>query len=147
MIGGQGEKKTLRLMAEHAEMANFTSGFDELPHKLEVLAGHCEAVGRDMATINKTSLASLFLGATMEEAVAKIDTRLAGLGMKWADLDDTARTQFGNRFVVGDPDTVGERIRDVIALGMDGICFNMVADGHEPEAVAFAGEVVTKALG
>ena len=147
MIGGQGEKKTLRLMAEHAGMANFTSGFDELPHKLEVLAGHCEAVGRDMATINKTSLASLFLGATMEEAVAKIDTRLAGLGMKWADLDDAARTQFGNRFVVGDPDTVGERIRDVIGLGMDGICFNMVADGHEPEAVAFAGEVVTKALG
>ena len=146
MIGGQGEKKTLRLMAEHAEMANFTSGFDELPHKLEVLAGHCEAVGRDMATINKTSLASLFLGATMEEAVAKIDTRLAGLGMKWADLDDATRTQFGNRFIVGDADTVGERIREYIGLGLDGICVNMVADGHEPEAVAFAGEVVTKAL-
>ncbi len=45
MIGGQGEKKTLRLMAEHAEMANFTSGFDELPRKLEVLAGHCADVG------------------------------------------------------------------------------------------------------
>ena len=49
MIGGQGEKKTLRLMAEHAEMANFTSGFDELPRKLEVLAGHCATVGRDIA--------------------------------------------------------------------------------------------------
>src|SRR5437016_4922436 len=58
MIGGQGEKKTMRLMAEHAEMANFTSGFDEIPHKLEVLAGHCERAGRDIATINKTPLAS-----------------------------------------------------------------------------------------
>ena len=48
MIGGAGEKKTLRLMAEHAEMANFTSPVDELPRKLEVLAGHCEDVGRDM---------------------------------------------------------------------------------------------------
>src|SRR5687768_11493246 len=51
MIGGQGEKKTLRLMAEHAEMANFISGYDELPRKLEVLAGHCADVGRDIDTI------------------------------------------------------------------------------------------------
>jgi F420-dependent oxidoreductase-like protein len=146
MIGGQGEKKTLRLMAEHAEMANFTSGFDELPRKLEVLASHCADVGRDMATINKTPLASLFLGATMEDAVAKVDSRLAGMGMRWADLDDAFKTQLGNRFIIGDADSVGERVQSIIALGLDGVCVNMVADGHDPEAVAFAGEVLTKAL-
>jgi F420-dependent oxidoreductase-like protein len=146
MIGGQGEKKTLRLMAEHAEMANFTSGFDELPRKLEVLAGHCADVGRDMATINKTPLASLFLGATMEDAVAKVDSRLAGMGMRWADLDDAFKTQLGNRFIIGDADLVGEQVQSLIALGLDGVCVNMVADGHDPEAVAFAGEVLTKAL-
>jgi F420-dependent oxidoreductase-like protein len=146
MIGGQGEKKTLRLMAEYADMANFTSGFDELPRKLEVLAGHCETVGRDMATINKTPLSSLFLGATMEEAIAKVDTRLAGMGMKWADLDEGFRAQLGSRFIIGDADTVGERIQALIGLGLDGVCVNMVADGHDPENVAFAGEVVTKAL-
>ena len=70
MIGGQGEKKTLRLMAEHAEMANFTSGFDEIPRKLEVLAQHCADVGRDPATINKTSLCSIAVGETMEDAVS-----------------------------------------------------------------------------
>src|SRR5437868_2637212 len=47
MIGGQGEKKTLRLMAQYADMSNFTSGIDELPRKLEVLAQHCAEVGRD----------------------------------------------------------------------------------------------------
>jgi F420-dependent oxidoreductase-like protein len=146
MIGGQGEKKTLRLMAEHAEMANFTSGFDELPRKLEVLAGHCADVGRDMATINKTPLASLFLGATMEDAVAKVDSRLAGMGMRWADLDDAFKTQLGNRFIIGDADSVGEQVQSLIALGLDGVCVNMVADSHDPEAVAFAGEVLTKAL-
>src|SRR3954471_13890296 len=71
MIGGQGEKKTLRMMAQYADMANFTSGYDELPHKLEVLAQHCADVGRDMNTINKTPLASLILGDTMEDAEAK----------------------------------------------------------------------------
>jgi alkanesulfonate monooxygenase SsuD/methylene tetrahydromethanopterin reductase-like flavin-dependent oxidoreductase (luciferase family) len=99
-----------------------------------------------MATINKTPLSSLFLGTTMEDAIAKVDTRLAGMGMKWADLDESFRAQLGSRFIIGDPDTVGERIAALIGLGLDGVCVNMVADGHDPEAVAFAGEVVTKAL-
>src|SRR3954471_22104827 len=89
MIGGQGEKKTLRLMAEHAEMANFTSGVDEIPRKLEVLAQHCADVGRDIDTINKTSLGMLLLGDTMEEAEAKRDKLLTDRGMPpWAQLDD-----------------------------------------------------------
>src|SRR3954447_18697657 len=41
MIGGQGEKKTLRLMANYADMANIITGRDEVARKLEVLAGHC----------------------------------------------------------------------------------------------------------
>src|SRR3954449_10864371 len=76
MIGGQGEKKTLRLMAQYADMANFTSGYDELPHKLDVLARHCDDVGRDIATINKTPLGMLVLGDTMEAAEAKRDALL-----------------------------------------------------------------------
>ena len=146
MIGGQGEKKTLRLMAEHADMANFTSGFDELPHKLEVLAGHCERAGRDMATINKTPLGSLFLGRTMEEAVAKVDERLAPMGMSWDALDDSIKGQFANRFLLGDADTVSEQVRGLLDVGMDGVTVNMPSDGHDVEAVAFAGEVLTKAL-
>ncbi|MGI8662970.1 MAG: LLM class F420-dependent oxidoreductase [Acidimicrobiales bacterium] len=145
MIGGQGEKKTLRLMAEHAEMANFTSGFDEIPHKLEVLAAHCERAGRDMATINKTPLASLFLGRTHEEGVAKLDERLAGMGMRWADLDEGSRKAFGARFLIGDADEVGEQVQGLLALGLDGITANMPSDGWDLEAVAFAGEVITKA--
>ncbi|CAN5225934.1 MAG: LLM class F420-dependent oxidoreductase [Nocardioides sp.] len=47
LIGGGGEKKTLRLVAQHADIWHtFVTG-DELDHKLSVLHGHCEAVGRD----------------------------------------------------------------------------------------------------
>jgi F420-dependent oxidoreductase-like protein len=60
MIGGGGERKTLRLVAQYADACNF---FDlrppfavDLPHKLEVLRAHCEDVGRDAATIEKTTL-------------------------------------------------------------------------------------------
>jgi F420-dependent oxidoreductase-like protein len=147
MIGGQGEKKTLRLMAEHAEMANFTSGFDEIPHKLEVLAQHCADVGRDMATINKTPLGSLILGHTVEEAEQKRTVLLQDRGMPpWDQLGDDIKAMIGARFVVGDADSAGEQLRALLDLGLDGFTFNMPADGWDTDAVAFAGEVVTKAL-
>ena len=147
MIGGQGERKTLRLMAQYADMANFTAGFDELPRKLEVLAGHCADVGRDPATINKTPLGSLIVGETMEAAEAKRTALLAERGMPpWDQLDDAIKAMIGTRFVVGDPDSVGEQLQSLRDLGLDGVTFNMPADGWEPEAVSFAGSVVTSAF-
>jgi F420-dependent oxidoreductase-like protein len=147
MIGGSGEKKTLRMMAQYAEMANFTSGYDELPHKLEVLAQHCEDVGRDINTINKTPLGSLIVAPTMKEAEAKRDGLLQARGMPpWAGLDDNLKQMIGARFVVGDADAAGEQLQSLLGLGLDGFTFNMPADGWEPEAVAFAGEILNKAL-
>jgi F420-dependent oxidoreductase-like protein len=54
MIGGGGEKKTLRLVARYADACNLFTGRDEA-HKLDVLRQHCEAVGRDYDTIYKTA--------------------------------------------------------------------------------------------
>jgi alkanesulfonate monooxygenase len=53
LIGGSGEKKTLRLVAQYAQACNLFGG-PELEHKLDVLRGHCEAVGRDYDEIEKT---------------------------------------------------------------------------------------------
>lgn len=65
LIGGGGEQKTLRLVAQYADACNLFAT-PEMPHKLDVLKGHCEAVGRDYAEIEKTSLtiAPLSLDAT-----------------------------------------------------------------------------------
>lgn len=55
LIGGSGEKKTLRLVAQYADVWNTTdSDVDVLQHKIEVLIRHCDAVGRDPAEIRKT---------------------------------------------------------------------------------------------
>src|ERR1700733_7883311 len=54
MIGGGGEKKTLRLVARYADACNVFAGRDEA-RKLDVLRQHCEAVGRDYDTIYKTA--------------------------------------------------------------------------------------------
>ncbi|MCE1178937.1 MAG: LLM class F420-dependent oxidoreductase [Micrococcales bacterium] len=51
LVGGGGEKKTLRIVAEHADIWHSFAAGEELAHKLDVLRGHCEGVGRDMAEI------------------------------------------------------------------------------------------------
>jgi len=55
LIGGGGERKTLRLVAQYADVWNSTdSEIDVLTHKIDVLTRHCETVGRDVAEIRKT---------------------------------------------------------------------------------------------
>jgi len=56
MIGGGGEKKTLRLVAQYADACNLFGTPDIVAHKLEVLKRHCDAVGRDMREIEVTAL-------------------------------------------------------------------------------------------
>lgn len=59
LIGGSGERKTLRLVAQYADACNlFATGPDELKHKIDVLDGHCRDVGRDPAEIQKTIMGS-----------------------------------------------------------------------------------------
>jgi F420-dependent oxidoreductase-like protein len=147
MIGGQGEKKTLRLMAQHAEMANFTSGFDELPHKLDVLRQHCADVGRDIDTINKTPLCSVVVGETMEEAVALRNGFLAARGLDFDSLDEATQAMVSARIVMGDADAAGEQVQKLMAMGLDGITANLPANGHDIDAVARTVGVLRAAVG
>jgi alkanesulfonate monooxygenase SsuD/methylene tetrahydromethanopterin reductase-like flavin-dependent oxidoreductase (luciferase family) len=88
LIGGGGERKTLRLVAQYADACNlFDTGLgpDGLPHKLEVLRRHCEDVGRDYAEIEKTCLARLSLGqqggqTPSGETLASVDETVERFG-------------------------------------------------------------------
>ncbi len=70
LIGGGGERKTLRLVAQYADACNFFGGPEEITHKLEVLRRHCEHVGRDPNEIEVTaSFRDLPPGAGADEVV------------------------------------------------------------------------------
>ena len=56
LIGGSGERKTLRLVAEYADACNIFGGPEEVAHKLDVLRRHCDAVGRDSNEIEVTAM-------------------------------------------------------------------------------------------
>jgi F420-dependent oxidoreductase-like protein len=81
LIGGQGERKTLLLVARYADACNL---FDtpELAHKLDVLRGHCSAEGRDYAAIEKTVQVRYDLGENGERVEQTIEHlhELAELG-------------------------------------------------------------------
>jgi alkanesulfonate monooxygenase SsuD/methylene tetrahydromethanopterin reductase-like flavin-dependent oxidoreductase (luciferase family) len=79
IVGGRGERRTMRVAAELADEWNATRvTFDEYPRKLEVLAGHCRAVGRDPATIRLSLMAPIVIGRTR----AEVTTRLSR-GREW----------------------------------------------------------------
>src|SRR5258708_39942622 len=77
LIGGAGEQKTLLLVAKYAQACNLFAG-PELEHKLDVLRGHCEAVGRDYDEIAKTVIMPLDPGSDGEH-VDEILERLRDL--------------------------------------------------------------------
>ena len=67
LIGGGGEKKTLRLVAQYAQACNLF-GTPDVGHKLDVLRAHCADVGRDYDEIEKTVIAPLDAGTNGEKA-------------------------------------------------------------------------------
>jgi F420-dependent oxidoreductase-like protein len=89
LVGGAGERKTLRLVARYADACNlFAFGDNEvLRHKLDVLRGHCEAVGRPYEDIEKTSLGHISLtrdgrGSSLTpDAAVEYFAKLAALGI------------------------------------------------------------------
>jgi len=69
LVGGMGERRTLRLVARYADISNFVPRpVEELKRGLQVLERHCEAEGRDPATILKTTMAPLILVRDEQEA-------------------------------------------------------------------------------
>ncbi len=73
LVGGGGERRTLRLAARYADMTNWFGTLDELRHKNEVLEQHCEAEGRDPSTILRTVMAPFVLVRDDREAQATLD--------------------------------------------------------------------------
>jgi hypothetical protein len=114
MIGGGGERRTLRLVAQYADASNLFGGPDQLLPKYAVLAEHCAAVGRDFAEIERTNLQGVALsdrgaawGRRRESADQLVERfgRLAEAGVQHVilsvgDADDPAAIEAVGREVL-----------------------------------------------
>jgi len=81
LVGGIGEKKTLRLVAQYADACNvFDMGPDKVQVKYDVIRRHCEAVGRDYDDIEKTVLSRVDFGVESDESIVDRVGRLRDIG-------------------------------------------------------------------
>nr|HRJ45620.1 LLM class flavin-dependent oxidoreductase [Caldilineaceae bacterium] len=103
LIGGGGEQLTLRAVAQHADWWNFPGGtLENYAHKLDVLRGHCDAVGRDYDSIGKSwSAEAISLAATESEARRIADA-----------------SPYKNGPIVGTPQQVAEQLQKFLDLGV-----------------------------
>jgi alkanesulfonate monooxygenase SsuD/methylene tetrahydromethanopterin reductase-like flavin-dependent oxidoreductase (luciferase family) len=87
MIGGAGPKKTLRMVAQYADACNIGDwvGADNMQKALDALKEHCESLGRDYATIEKTSLCTVHLSGddTVDSAISRLK-QLSAMGFTHA---------------------------------------------------------------
>jgi F420-dependent oxidoreductase-like protein len=137
LVGGSGERKTLRLVAQYADGCNVFGDPERVRHLMGVLDAHCEDAGRDPAEITRTKLGTLVIADTHEEA-----ERLLASWPERANLDPD---RLRNVLTLGTPDEVGEQVQALREAGLDGIVFNM-PNPHDPDALALAGETLTRAL-
>jgi alkanesulfonate monooxygenase SsuD/methylene tetrahydromethanopterin reductase-like flavin-dependent oxidoreductase (luciferase family) len=141
MIGGQGEKKTLRMVAQYADESNLVGDNAAIPRKLEALAEHCERLGRDRSEITVTKLQMIAVAPTQEELDA--DFAAIAEAKSWTDAHIDA---VKSALITGDPDTVGEILQDAVAKGLDGIAVDLPVNGHNTERIALLGEIANKIL-
>ena len=125
MVGGGGEQRTLRIAAKHADMTNWLGTVEVMLHKNEVLLRHCEAEGRDPATIVRTVTFPMLLAETEKEAKSHLE-----------------EVPMHRRHLMppGTPEMAADFIRPYIDAGFEAFIFRTVVP-TTPEAVRLAGEV------
>jgi F420-dependent oxidoreductase-like protein len=132
MIGGSGEKKTLRMVAQYADASNFFGDAERIRHLVGVLEGHCERLGRDPAEITKTRLGTVIVRQSQDEAEALFERIREATGLPAERLAT---------WLVGDPDTVAEQAQELLDAGLDGLIFNL-PDVHDLESVRLLGQTL-----
>ena len=135
MIGGSGEKKTLRTVARHADQWNAMGTPEFLRHKVEVLQRHCDDAGRDIADIEFTGGCKPIIRSTREAARRLWEDQMANNRTPMADVldDDT--------FWVGTPEDIAEKMATVKPLGFNTFLAEMAAPYDEETLERWINEV------
>jgi F420-dependent oxidoreductase-like protein len=148
-IAGGGEKKTLRIAAQHAKYTNFSSEPDEFKRKSEILKAHCEDLGTDYDAIVRSANYNVVIGETEKD----VQDKLAWVRSHYephlpeAVLEATAKS-YATGPLVGTPEQIVERLTELNGLGMTyAITYFLDAAYDRSSIDLFAKQVIPALVG
>jgi len=130
LIGGEGEKVTLRLVAQYGDACNVGGDIANIKHKFAVLKQHCEELGRDYNSIRRTTLVDYCaIAETEEAALAKLTPA------ELRDLEELRQTQ-----LIGTPAMIRQRLAEFEEAGVQELIIRFVDATHLESIRLFARE-------
>jgi len=131
LIGGGGEKVTLKLVVQYGDACNVLGDLATIRHKLSVLKGHCETLGRDFATLHNTTGAVCAIADSEEEALAQLPPQV--------------REQLRDTSLVGTPETIRQRVAALEEAGIHELILDFPNCATDLEPIhRFAREFVAR---
>ncbi len=135
MIGGSGERKTLRTIAKYADMWNGMGRTETLQRKVDVLLQHCADVGRNPDEIVKTIGCKPVIRDSVAEARAVWESQMAHNRTPMSDVESDVT------FMVGPPELVAEKLIEARDLGFTEAIAELAAPYDDETMERFIGEV------
>jgi alkanesulfonate monooxygenase SsuD/methylene tetrahydromethanopterin reductase-like flavin-dependent oxidoreductase (luciferase family) len=135
MIGGSGERKTLRTVAKYADEWNAMGSVEKLRHKDEVLRRHCAEVGRDDSLIERTAGCKPIIRSTEAEARRLWEAQMEHNRTPMADVEDD------DTFWVGTPEQVAEKMIERRDIGFSTFLAELAAPFDDETLERWIGEV------
>jgi F420-dependent oxidoreductase-like protein len=134
-IGGGGEQVTLKLVAQYGDACNVTGDSETLRHKLDVLRGHCEKVGRNYDDITKSAQVRIFLTEKGD------DPEMATAAYRG---DHYTWERFQSETLVGTVEDVRNEIQRFRDCGIDYVIIYVTKAAYEPDLVTYVGDEVVR---
>jgi alkanesulfonate monooxygenase SsuD/methylene tetrahydromethanopterin reductase-like flavin-dependent oxidoreductase (luciferase family) len=142
LVGGGGEKVTLRLVARYADACNVGGGVESVRRKEGILRQHCEEVGRDQSEIERTTnIGPVIIRDTREEAVRELERiyERNGRARTWSGRPASAQP-------LGPPETIAEIVAPYLDLGYRHLIFGFPSPYDEETMTRLVQEVRPRLL-
>jgi F420-dependent oxidoreductase-like protein len=134
LVGGEGEKRTLEIVAKYADACNLFGSPETVKRKLDVLKEHCKKVGRDYDSILKTKLGGVLIDNDEKEAKKRVNLILKGM----------SEQQIKEYIIYGTADSVLQQIEMLEKVGIQYFIVNLEPSRQFDELESFAKNIIEK---